>query len=117
MLKPTSKEIKKEPIFLKENQMGPNWMIEIHSSNTSILEDIKKEDTFEVTAYDFRASNIFDYENVAISKGFTRGHCELSRQLASKGPEHYGVLYKFLVFNNNPVETLRRKSLDAKMYF
>ena len=49
-------------------------MIEIHSSNTSIFENIKKEDTFEVTTYDFRDFNMFD--NFDISKGFTRGHCD-----------------------------------------
>ena len=35
-------------------------MIEIHSLSTSILEDFKKEDTFEVTTYNFREFNIFD---------------------------------------------------------
>ena len=88
MLAPTSKEIKKEPIFFKENELGPNWMIEIHSLNTSVLEDVKKEDTFEVTTCDFRDSNIFDNENVAINKGFTRGHRESSRHLGRRGPDH-----------------------------
>ena len=48
-------------------------MIGIHSSNTSILEDIKKEGTVEVTTYDLRDSNISDNENADISKGSTHG--------------------------------------------
>ena len=43
----TSLEIKKELDSVEENHTRPNWMTEIYSLNTEILENIKKEESFD----------------------------------------------------------------------